>query len=60
LPLLLSTLQLLKTLSTSTEYSYVGTIAEINIDDVFGISLVSNNCLYLKLGTDDFENKLKN
>ncbi|MCE5210918.1 MAG: FtsQ-type POTRA domain-containing protein [Deltaproteobacteria bacterium] len=59
LPLLLSTLQLLKTLSTSTEYSYVGTIAEINIDDVFGISLVSNNCLYLKLGTDDFENKLK-
>lgn len=59
LPLLLSTLQLLKTLSTSTEYSYVGTIAEINIDDVFGISLVSNKGLYLKLGTDDFENKLK-
>jgi cell division protein FtsQ len=57
--LVLSTLQLLKRLSNSREYSYLGTISEINIDDVFGISLISDNGLYLKLGTDSFENKLK-
>ncbi|MFA5321619.1 MAG: FtsQ-type POTRA domain-containing protein [Smithella sp.] len=58
-PLLLSTLKLLKTVSDSAEYSYLGTISEIHIDNVFGISLISDNGLYLKLGTGDFENKLK-
>lgn len=57
--LLLSTLKLLKTMSSSKEYSYLGIISEINIDNVFGLSLVFDKGLYLKLGSDGFENKLK-
>jgi cell division protein FtsQ len=57
--LVLSTLELLKKVSKSGEYSYLGTISEINIDKVFGISLISDNGLYLKLGTGGFESKLK-
>jgi len=56
--LLLSTLQLLKALSGASRYPYLGTIAEVHVDDVFGISLISSNGLYLKLGTNGFENKL--
>ena len=58
-PLLLSALNLLKTVSKSSEYSYLGAMSEINIDNVFGISLISETGLFLKLGTDGFENKLK-
>jgi cell division protein FtsQ len=58
-PLVLDTLKLLKNVFNSEEYSYLGTISEINIDSVFGISLVSDNGLYLKLGTGGFESKLK-
>jgi cell division protein FtsQ len=58
-PLVLDTLRLLKNVFNSEEYSYLGTISEINIDSVFGISLVSDNGLYLKLGTGGFESKLK-
>lgn len=57
-PILLSTLDLLKTVSHSSKYSYLGTISEVNIDDVFGISLITDAGLYLKLGTGDFENRL--
>jgi cell division protein FtsQ len=57
--LLLSTLKLLKTMSSSKEYSYLGIISEINIDNVFGLSLIFDKGLYLKLGSDGFENKLK-
>jgi cell division protein FtsQ len=56
--LLLNALKLVKTMSSSEEYSYLGTISEINIDNMFGLSLVFNKGMYLKLGTDDFENKL--
>jgi len=58
-PLFLSMLNLLKTISGSSQYAYLGTISEIHIDDVFGLSLISNTGLYLKLGTADFEKKLK-
>lgn len=57
--LLSNTLKLLKAVFDSKEYSYLGTISEINIDNMFGISLISDKGLYLKLGTNDFENKLK-
>ena len=57
--LLLSTLNLLKTVSKSGQYSYLGAISEVHIDDVFGISIISNTGLYLKLGKADFEKKLK-
>jgi cell division protein FtsQ len=58
-PLILSALNLLRTVSKSGEYSYLGAISEINIDNVFGISLISETGLFLKLGTEGFENKLK-
>jgi len=57
--LLLSTLNLLKEISTSGRYNYLGTISEVNVDDVFGLSLLTDAGLYLKLGMDDYENKLK-
>ena len=58
-PLFLSTLNLLKTVSGSSQYAYLGTISEIHIDDVFGLSLISDAGLYLKLGMGGFESKLK-
>ena len=58
-PLFLSMLHLLKTVSGSSQYAYLGTISEIHIDDVFGISLISGTGLYLKLGMGGFESKLK-
>ncbi|MDM7986293.1 MAG: FtsQ-type POTRA domain-containing protein [Smithella sp.] len=58
-PLILYTLTFLQTVSRSEEYAYLGTIAEINVDDVFGVALIFDKGLYLKLGTDGFEAKLK-
>jgi cell division septal protein FtsQ len=58
-PLVLSTLGLLKIMSHSQEYSYLGTISEINIDDVFGLSVIFDKGLFLRLGRDGFEGKLK-
>lgn len=58
-PLFLSMLNLLKTVSSSSHYAYLGTISEIHIDDVFGLSLISGTGLYLKLGVGGFESKLK-
>jgi len=58
-PLVLSTLGLLKMMSHSQEYSYLGTISEINIDDVFGLSVIFDKGLFLRLGRAGFENKLK-
>jgi cell division protein FtsQ len=57
--LFLSTLNLLKTISGSSRYACLGTISEIHIDDIFGLSLISGTGLYLKLGTGGFESKLK-
>lgn len=57
--LLLSTLRLLKIVSDSRKYPYLGTISEVHVDDVFGLSLISNTGLYLKLGASGFENKLE-
>jgi len=57
--LLLSALNLLKYISASAGYNYLGSISEVNIDDVFGLSLLTDAGLHLKLGIDDYENKLK-
>jgi cell division protein FtsQ len=56
--LLLTTLNLLKRLSASGRYTYLGSISEVIVDDVFGLSLMTDSGLYLKLGKDDYENKL--
>jgi len=57
--ILLRTLELLKAIGHSPEYAYLGTISEIHVDPLFGISLISDSGLYLKLGTEKFEDKLK-
>lgn len=57
-PLFLNTLKLLKTISGSDKYAYLGTISEVHIDDVFGLSLISSAGIYLKLGKENFERKL--
>ncbi len=51
-------LNLLKTMAASNRYNHLGAISEVNIDEIFGISLLTDTGLYLKLGTDNFENKL--
>jgi cell division protein FtsQ len=57
--LLLSSLELLKNISASNQYAYLGTISEVHVDEVFGLSLLMEGGLYLRLGMNDFENKLK-
>jgi cell division protein FtsQ len=57
--LLLSTLNLLKTMSASGRYNYLGAISEVKVDDIFGLSLLTDTGLYLKLGAGNYENKLK-
>jgi cell division protein FtsQ len=57
--ILLSTLNLLKTMSASGRYNYLGAISEVKVDDIFGLSLLTDTGLYLKLGADNYENKLK-
>jgi cell division protein FtsQ len=56
--LLLTTLNLLKRLSASGRYNYLGSISEVHMDEVFGLSFLTDSGLYLKLGKDDYENKL--
>jgi cell division protein FtsQ len=55
-----SALDLLKMLQGNRKYSYIGTISEVNVDELFGLSLLTERGLYLKLGTDGFEDKLGN
>lgn len=53
-------LDLVKMLEGNRKYSYLGTISEVNIDELFGLSMLTEKGLYLKLGKDGFEDKLGN
>ena len=55
----LDAINLLKTVSNSRQYAYLGAISEIHIDEIYGLSVLTETGLYLKLGMDGFENKLK-
>jgi cell division protein FtsQ len=55
----LNTLNILKTVSASGKFNYLGAISEVNVDDVFGLSVLTDTGLYLKLGKDNYESKLK-
>jgi cell division protein FtsQ len=55
----LNTLNMLKTVSASGKFNYLGAISEVNVDDVFGLSVLTDTGLYLKLGRDNYESKLK-
>jgi len=57
--LLSNTLSLFKVFSGSNLYSFLGAISEAHIDEVFGLSLLTDKGLYLKMGMDDFERKLR-
>jgi cell division protein FtsQ len=57
--LLSDTLSLLKVFAGSNLYSFLGSISEAHIDDVFGLSLLTDKGLYLRMGMDDFERKLR-
>jgi len=57
--LLSDTISLLKIFSGSNLYSFLGAISEAHIDEVFGLSLLTDKGLFLKMGMDDFERKLR-
>jgi len=57
-PLFLSALHLLDAWSGSQRFAYLGTVSEIHMDDVFGISVITDKGLCLKLGTEKFEKKI--
>ncbi|HPC85709.1 MAG TPA: FtsQ-type POTRA domain-containing protein [Smithellaceae bacterium] len=57
-PLLAEALKLLGTLSGDS-YASLGTISEIHIDEVFGLSVLTDRGLHLKLGRDHFTDKVR-
>lgn len=59
LKLLVETFDLFKRLVALGQHNYLGTVAEVHLDEVFGLSLLTDKGLYLKMGKDDYENKLK-
>ncbi len=57
--LLKITLGLLKLLSSSKSFPTINAVSEINLNEVKGLSLITDNGFCLKLGFDDYENKFK-
>jgi cell division protein FtsQ len=58
-PLLADALKLLEALTASDRHAFLGTVSEIHISDVFGLSMLTDKGLHLKLGRDNFESKLR-
>lgn len=56
--LLAEALKLLETLSTSDQHALLGTVSEMHIDEVFGLSILTDKGLHLKLGRENFAGKL--
>ncbi len=57
-PLVGDALKLLSTLAGSEKYEFLGLVSEVHIHEIFGISLLTDRGLHLKLGRDNFESKL--
>jgi cell division protein FtsQ len=57
--LLAEALKLLEMLSASDQHAFLGTVSEVHIDEVFGLSLLTDKGLHLKLGRDNFAGKLR-
>ena len=57
-PLLTDALRLLAMLSQNDQYAFLGTVSEVQVHDVFGLSLLTDKGLHLKLGRDNFAGKL--
>jgi len=56
--LLVGVFDLLKIIAASGQNGYLGSISEIHLDDIFGVSLLTDAGLYLKLGAGDYASKL--
>lgn len=57
--LLQKTIALLKSLTLSKSFPTINNVAEINLNEVGGLSLITNNGFCLKLGFDNYEIKLQ-
>jgi cell division protein FtsQ len=57
--LLAEALKMLETLSSADQQAFLGTVSEIHIDEMFGLSLLTDKGLHLKLGRDNFTGKLQ-
>lgn len=57
--LLTEALKLLETLSATDQHEFLGTVSEIHVDEVFGLSILTDKGLYLKLGRENFEGKMR-
>jgi len=56
--LLQKTVGLLKRLTLSKSFPTINNVSEINLSEVTGLSLITDNGFCLKLGFDNYENKL--
>jgi cell division protein FtsQ len=56
--LMAEALKLLETLSTSDQHALLGTVSEMHVDEVFGLSVLTDKGLHLKLGRENFAGKL--
>lgn len=51
-------LKLLERLSTENHHTFLGEVSEIHVDEVFGLSILTDKGLHLKLGRENFAGKL--
>jgi cell division protein FtsQ len=51
-------LKLLEKLSTEDQHTFLGEVSEIHVDEVFGLSILTDKGLHLKLGRENFAGKL--
>jgi cell division protein FtsQ len=51
-------LKLLERLSTADQHMFLGEVSEIHVDEVFGLSILTDKGLHLKLGRENFAGKL--
>lgn len=57
-PLFTEALKLLEVLAASDQHGFLGTVSEVHVDDVFGLSILTDQGLHLKLGRENFTSKL--
>ncbi len=51
-------LKLLGKLSAEDQHTFLGEVSEIHVDEVFGLSILTDKGLHLKLGRENFAGKL--
>lgn len=51
-------LKLLDMLAVSDQHGFLGTVSEVHVDEVFGLSILTDQGLHLKLGRENFTGKL--